>query len=492
MFAGLKTAAGLALVGAVVGEFISAERGLGVLVQQFSSQLAIADAFAVILMLMFLGLLLYGVMEWLERATVFWLHDGRLVARSRRRAAQGREEAARGTGACPRGRGRRSRDDVEAAAGVWAQAKEEGDGSVQASRAWCCAVLAAGGHRASARAAATTMTTVAAEAATGGGTQEIVYNLPTPPSALFYPTLVAEELGFFEEEGVSPKLAPAAEEISATAFLDNGDADVSFADVDEIILARSKGGEHTAIFSPQHTNTAGIVVPEDSDIQDISGVEGQKVGLESEESTRFLAAMLDVGRDRPGRAWTPPWSARAARSSRRRSRTARSRPTSATRRTSRRCRRTTSPCATSRPRTSAAIDGNPLAVLPGTLEEKREAIVGFLRAWAKGQYVGQVNREVVEQIAREKVPGRVAQRGERRGRARPGDLAHGAGRSGADRRPARPTSGTPARTCSCAPASSRRATRSTSSEALDDELIEEINDWDRAEVEAAAEEYAGG
>lgn len=88
MFAGLKTAAGLSLVGAVVGEFISAERGLGVLVQQFSSQLAIADAFAVILMLMFLGLLLYGTMEWLERTTVFWLHDGRLVARSRRRAAR--------------------------------------------------------------------------------------------------------------------------------------------------------------------------------------------------------------------------------------------------------------------------------------------------------------------------------------------------------------------------------------------------------------------
>jgi NitT/TauT family transport system permease protein len=95
MFAGLKTAAGLALVGAVVGEFISAERGLGVLVQQFSSQLAIADAFAVILMLMFLGLLLYGAMEWLERATVFWLHDGRLVARSRRRAARADKKHAR-------------------------------------------------------------------------------------------------------------------------------------------------------------------------------------------------------------------------------------------------------------------------------------------------------------------------------------------------------------------------------------------------------------
>ena len=98
MFAGLKTAAGLSLVGAVVGEFISAERGLGVLVQQFSSQLAISDAFAVIVMLMFLGLLLYGSMEWLERTTVFWLHDARLVARSRRRAAKAEKKLARDGG----------------------------------------------------------------------------------------------------------------------------------------------------------------------------------------------------------------------------------------------------------------------------------------------------------------------------------------------------------------------------------------------------------
>ena len=110
IFAGLKTAAGLALVGAVVGEFISAERGLGVLVQQFSSQLAIADAFAVILMLMIMGLLLYGVMEWLERATVFWMHDSRLAARTRRRAARegrrsAREEAASGRHPTLAGRG---------------------------------------------------------------------------------------------------------------------------------------------------------------------------------------------------------------------------------------------------------------------------------------------------------------------------------------------------------------------------------------------------
>jgi NitT/TauT family transport system permease protein len=99
MFAGLKTAAGLALVGAVVGEFISAQRGLGVLVQQFSYQLAVDDAFAIIVVLMLLGLLLYGVMEWIERVTVFWLHDKRLVARTKRRAARAAKQRNSGVNA---------------------------------------------------------------------------------------------------------------------------------------------------------------------------------------------------------------------------------------------------------------------------------------------------------------------------------------------------------------------------------------------------------
>ena len=324
----------------------------------------------------------------------------------------------------------------------------------------------------------------------GGGTQEVVYNLPTPPSALFYPALVAEELGFFEEEGVSPKLAPAAEEIAATAFLSNGDADVSFADVDEIILARSQGGEHTAIFSPQHTNTAGIVVPEDSDIQDISGVEGQKVGLESEESTRFLTAMLEsegVDPDSVETAVVGTSGALVAKTfedgeiqayvGNASDFTALSANDVALRNIT--------------PEEAAAIDGNPMAVLPGTLEEKREAIVGFLRAWTKAQWVGQVNREVVEQIAREKVP--AEWRNEASGEAaldlaidlmKPDDPA----RIGDVREDVWNT----AQDFLVSAGVIEEGQKIDISEALDDQLIEEINDWDRAEVEAAAEEYAGG
>lgn len=84
MFAGFKTAMTLALIGAVVGEFVSAERGLGLLVSRFSYQLAVPQAFAVVLVLTLMGLVLFATMVFLERLVVFWRHDARLTARTKR------------------------------------------------------------------------------------------------------------------------------------------------------------------------------------------------------------------------------------------------------------------------------------------------------------------------------------------------------------------------------------------------------------------------
>ena len=60
-----------------------------------------------------------------------------------------------------------------------------------------------------------------------GGRRGRVRRCRRRPRCCSIRALVAEELGFFEEENVQPELAPAAEEIAATAFLDNGDADVA-------------------------------------------------------------------------------------------------------------------------------------------------------------------------------------------------------------------------------------------------------------------------
>lgn len=89
-FAGLKTGMTLALIGAIVAEFVSAQAGLGLLIQQFTFQLNMSAAFAVLLLLTFLGLLLFLLMEYLDKQLVFWAHDARLAKKAdkKRKAAR--------------------------------------------------------------------------------------------------------------------------------------------------------------------------------------------------------------------------------------------------------------------------------------------------------------------------------------------------------------------------------------------------------------------
>ena len=86
IFAALKTAMTLALTGAVVGEFIAADKGLGLLVKRFSYQLNMDDAFAVLVLLMILGLVLYAATALMDTLVVFWNHDRRMLRRSEIRA----------------------------------------------------------------------------------------------------------------------------------------------------------------------------------------------------------------------------------------------------------------------------------------------------------------------------------------------------------------------------------------------------------------------
>ncbi len=91
-FAGLKTAISLALIGAIVGEFVSAEEGLGLLIQRFSFQLNTPAAYAVLFTLTLLGLLLYGLMELADRYVVFWNRNDRMLKRTRRMEARYRRQ----------------------------------------------------------------------------------------------------------------------------------------------------------------------------------------------------------------------------------------------------------------------------------------------------------------------------------------------------------------------------------------------------------------
>ena len=72
VFSGLKIAITLAVVGAVVGEFVGSNQGLGYFLLVASSTVRTAEVFADILVLSVLAVILFGVIETLERILVPW------------------------------------------------------------------------------------------------------------------------------------------------------------------------------------------------------------------------------------------------------------------------------------------------------------------------------------------------------------------------------------------------------------------------------------
>ncbi|MGH2788749.1 MAG: ABC transporter permease [Actinomycetota bacterium] len=72
VMAGVKTAMSLALVGAIVSEFIGAREGIGFLIHFYSFRFRIDYVFALLATLAFLGLFLYWVIDMLDRRFIFW------------------------------------------------------------------------------------------------------------------------------------------------------------------------------------------------------------------------------------------------------------------------------------------------------------------------------------------------------------------------------------------------------------------------------------
>lgn len=72
LFAGFKVAAALSSTAAVVAEFVASDSGLGYLLLNYNGNLNTSMTFAVILVLSVLGLLLYGIVEMIERWAIPW------------------------------------------------------------------------------------------------------------------------------------------------------------------------------------------------------------------------------------------------------------------------------------------------------------------------------------------------------------------------------------------------------------------------------------
>ena len=79
VFAGLDIAIVFSVLGAIVGEFVGAQRGLGTLILQFNYNLDIAGVFAVIILLAVLGVALHVLLQVIQRRVIFWAEPDEVV-----------------------------------------------------------------------------------------------------------------------------------------------------------------------------------------------------------------------------------------------------------------------------------------------------------------------------------------------------------------------------------------------------------------------------
>lgn len=73
IFAGLDTAIVFAVIGAIVGEFVGARKGIGVSILQANFSLDLASVFSSLIVLSVLGVLLNSIVKFFERRVCFWI-----------------------------------------------------------------------------------------------------------------------------------------------------------------------------------------------------------------------------------------------------------------------------------------------------------------------------------------------------------------------------------------------------------------------------------
>ncbi len=117
---------------------------------------------------------------------------------------------------------------------------------------------------------------------------------PLPRSTVFYPLVVGEALGYFDDEGVEVILLPSDTSIPYVAFVQNGQADLAMLDPVETFNAVLAGANINTVYEVMQNAPEGIAISTESDAETVADLVGTTVGLVSDRDRAFLQAALDT------------------------------------------------------------------------------------------------------------------------------------------------------------------------------------------------------
>lgn len=115
-----------------------------------------------------------------------------------------------------------------------------------------------------------------------GGAQAETISIAYPCSPCFattYPFQLAEELGYFEEEGLDVSTEAADGSTGAVQQVVAGNVDAGLAAASAYLSAAAAGQDVRALYTTQYRNIFTLAVPADSGIDSVEDLEGRTIGV---------------------------------------------------------------------------------------------------------------------------------------------------------------------------------------------------------------------
>jgi NitT/TauT family transport system substrate-binding protein len=132
----------------------------------------------------------------------------------------------------------------------------------------------------------------------GGELESITFLLTNERSIQYHPIHIAEKLGYFEEEGLDVSVEVVDGSSAAMQQLIAGNGDISLPSAPAVVQSVAQGHEPVWFYTFFYQNVFGISAPADTGITDLEGLEGQTIGISEPsggEVPLVRGAMAGVG-----------------------------------------------------------------------------------------------------------------------------------------------------------------------------------------------------
>ena len=249
----------------------------------------------------------------------------------------------------------------------------------------------------------------AGETADEGNSDELNVMLSYQKSIYWLPLLVAQDRGYFEDEGVKVKLQETEGSGFVTQQLIAGNSPVGWAGAPDVAVAFTKDKDLRALMCNPPQNIFRIVVPTDSEINQVKDLKGRTLGISEAgggEEPIVNASLADAGLKRDSDVKVLPIGGAGPASLNailkgKVDAYAGSYPDISTLTSDGRLK-----TRDITPEQYNEIPGDCMTTRMASLKDKnmREKIVGVARAWAKGAIFAAANHEAATKIACQAVP----------------------------------------------------------------------------------------